>query len=177
MGDLSWRPPNYTVDTDGRVEGHLPPDQSNNWGRWGPLDERGTANLITPADVAAAAGLVRRGEVHSLALPLDRRGPVHPERSGIVHLYAYSGADCVVGSELGRRFPRFQGSDDYIFMPLQGSTQWDAFAHCAYDDVLYNGFWAGTVEGYGGARRGSIHQLRASMVGRGVLLDLPRLHG
>ena len=32
-----------------------------NWGRWGPDDQLGTLNLITPERVRAAAGLVRYG--------------------------------------------------------------------------------------------------------------------
>lgn len=177
MPDLSWTPPDYTVDRDGRVQGRKPPTSSHNWGRWGQADERGTANLLDAAGVVQAAKLISTGHVFSLALPLDAHGPVHPERSGVVHLYAYAGSDFVVGSEINRRFPGFQGSDDYVFMPLQGSTQWDAFAHCAYEDTIYNGFWAGTVESYGGARRGSIHHLSETMVGRGVLLDVARMHG
>lgn len=178
MPDLSWTPPDYTVDVDGRIVGREAPAGPHNWGRWGALDERGTANLITPEHVAAAARLIERGETYSLALPLDGGGPVHPERSaGVVHLYGYTGSDFIAGSALNTRFPRFQGADDYIFMPLQASTQWDALSHCAYDDAIYNGFWAGTVESYAGARRGSIHQLKEAMVGRGVLLDVAAMHG
>ena len=43
----------------------------SNWGRWGPEDERGTINLITPKAISEAARTVRRGAVFSLALPLD----------------------------------------------------------------------------------------------------------
>lgn len=169
-----WSPPTYEVDADDKIVGLALPPQPHNWGRWGHLDEKGTANFLTPAHVAAAAALVKTGQVFSLALPLEKGGPVHPERSDIVHLYAYSGVDCIVHGALSRKFPGFQGSDDYIFMPLQGSTQWDALAHCAFDDAIYNGFWAGRVENYGGATRGSIHRLKEAMVGRGVLLDVAR---
>lgn len=172
-----WTPPNYSVDEYGKIIGRAPPDALHNWGRWGEHDEKGTANFLTPALVADAAKLIKTGVVYSLALPIEKGGPVHPGRSDIVHLYAYSGADFIAGTTLNDKVPHFQGSDDYVFMPLQGSTQWDALAHCAYDDVLYNGFWLGKVESYGGATRGSIHQLRETMIGRGVLLDLARHQG
>ena len=42
-----------------------------NWGRWGPDDELGTLNYLTPAKVAAAAGLVRSGRRVSLAIPIN----------------------------------------------------------------------------------------------------------
>lgn len=177
MTDLSWDPPTYRVDADGRVVGAECESTPNNWGRWGDLDERGTVNFITPAHVAAAATLIRDGNVHSLAIPLDRGGPFHPLRTPPVHHYAYTGADFVVNGPLARRYPGHQGSDDYIFMPLQGSTQWDALAHAGFDATFYNGFWIGTADASGGAQRGSIQRMSETLVGRGVLLDMPRLHG
>ena len=39
----------------------------SNWGRWGPDDERGTLNLITPAKRLHAASLVREGLLISCA--------------------------------------------------------------------------------------------------------------
>ena len=41
--------------------------QVKNWGRWGPDDELGSVNLITPAKRKQAAGLVKSGEIVSLA--------------------------------------------------------------------------------------------------------------
>jgi hypothetical protein len=46
-----------------------------NWGRWGPDDELGTLNYITPDTIAAAARLVTAGKVFALGIPLDRQGP------------------------------------------------------------------------------------------------------
>jgi kynurenine formamidase len=177
MTQRGWRPPNYTVDEHDKIVGREPPAPPHNWGRWGEHDEKGTANFLSPHLVAEAGSLIKKGIVYSLALPIQKGGPVHPGRSDIVHLYAYSGADFIAGTTLNERAPRFQGSDDYIFMPLQGSTQWDALAHCGFDDALYNGFWLGKVEAYAGATRGSIHHLRETMIGRGALLDLARHQG
>ncbi len=36
-------------------------EKVKNWGRWGPDDELGTLNYITPGSVRAAAALVRSG--------------------------------------------------------------------------------------------------------------------
>ena len=44
-----------------------------NWGRWGPDDQRGTLNYITPQKVREAAGLVRSGRHVSMEIP-DQRG-------------------------------------------------------------------------------------------------------
>ena len=52
-----------------------------NWGRWGPNDQKGTANLITPEKVQSAARLVRSGIVVSLAgaVPQQEAADVGPE--------------------------------------------------------------------------------------------------
>ena len=51
----SWSPPEYTVDDDGRIVGGYAPGSPNNWGRWGPDDQRGTQNLIGPDERLVAA--------------------------------------------------------------------------------------------------------------------------
>ena len=50
-----------------------------NWGRWGTGDEKGMLNLLTPDTVLKAMGLVKKGKVYSLAVPLERDGPQYPE--------------------------------------------------------------------------------------------------
>lgn len=175
--DMSWSPPDYTVDGSGRVVGAGRPGEPNNWGRWGDLDELGTTNLIGSEQVLAAASLIREGRVFSLATPLDGTGPVHATRSKPVHLFSFTGADFVVGGRLGKEAPGYQGSDDYILTPLHGTTHWDALAHSASEDALYNGFWAGTVESWAGAKRLGIQNLTDRLIGRGVLLDLARHQG
>lgn len=172
-----WTAPDYTVDENGKVVGFVNDRQPNNWGRWGDLDEVGTVNLITPEIVKGAAGLIEEGRIISCAIPLDSTGPVHPSRSGPNHWYAYSGADFIAGTVLNAVYPNAQVTDDYLSLPLQGSTQWDGLAHFGYRDTLYNGFWLGNVEGVGGAHKLSIHQLASRMVGRGVLVDVARHKG
>ena len=47
-------------------------EKIKNWGRWGPDDERGTMNYLTPDKIAAAAKLVRKGRYVSMAIPIDK---------------------------------------------------------------------------------------------------------
>lgn len=141
-----------------------------NWGRWGPEDERGTVNLITPERLVAAAQLVRKGKIFDLGIPMDAQGP-QPGGGRInpVHLMSQTGQ--------GQAFPGgFHFADDYIFMPLQGASQWDALAHVYYDEKLYNGFPADSV-GLQGAAHDSIDKLAKGIAGRGVLLDIAALKG
>jgi kynurenine formamidase len=142
----------------------------SNWGRWGAEDERGTLNLITPDKLVAAAALVRKGAVFDLGIPFDDQGP-QPGGARInpVHLMSQTGDTQV--------FPGgFRYADDYIFMPLQGASQWDALAHVYYDDQLYNGYPASDVTVVG-SFHDTIDRIAKGVAGRGVLLDIARLRG
>ena len=46
-------------------------DSLSNWGRWGPDDELGTLNLVTPAKVAGAVATVSEGLAVSCSRVLD----------------------------------------------------------------------------------------------------------
>jgi kynurenine formamidase len=145
-----------------------------NWGRWGPDDEAGTLNFITPAKVVAAAGLIRRGVVFSLAIPLDANGPNGSSlRPNPFHMMTATGVDTVQPFVFsgGARY-----TDDAIFMPLQSTTQWDSLAHVYYDGQLYNGYAAGEVDSRG-AQKDGIDKTHDRYVSRGVLLDVARAHG
>ena len=68
----------------------------------------------------------------------------------------------------------FNYADDAVTMPLQCGTQWDALAHVFYDGRMYGGRDVRLVTS-GGARANSIDRIADGVVGRGVLLDLPRM--
>jgi kynurenine formamidase len=158
-----------------------PHEKLNHWGRWGADDERGAANFITPGAIVAAAKLVQSGKVFSLAIPLDGEGPVYPTRINPHHTMVVTGADYHAAPDLapgGMRGPvRF--ADDYIYMPLQGSTQWDGLSHAWYGGKLYNGVPETAIRssGAGGATKLGIQNIKDGMVGRGVLVDVVRYKG
>src|SRR5579862_1990491 len=165
-----WDPPDYSVDGRGKVVGAAP-GPVHNWGRFGELDQLGTANHLTPERIAAAAALVKTGKRFSLALPIGLPTP-GGYRSEPLHFYGMAAGDSVLGA--GRGGARYPVSDDYIVMALQASTQLDGFGHVGGDSTLYNGYWAGLVTATGGARRLGVHLLAAGIVGRAVLLDVAR---
>jgi kynurenine formamidase len=146
----------------------------SNWNRWGPDDQRGAANLITPEVLLEALRVARTGEVVSLADEIRRdRVPVAPVRSPATHLMALDGGDFAAGYQLGET--NHGVADDYLFMACQGTTHVDGLGHLWYDDQLYNGFPAGRVRSYGATRLG-IEKL-GHLIGRGVFLDVPALLG
>lgn len=147
--------------------------QCSNWGRWGPDDQRGTLNLVSPEKVREAAGLVRTGKVFSLQLPLDSNGPQTGAfgRVNAIHQMVATGTDHLSGTQqlpLG-----FGYADDSIFMFLQGGTQWDGLAHIFRNGVMYNGYEADKVTSAGASNNGIEHM--AAIATRGVLLDLTRV--
>jgi len=155
-------------------------ERLKNWGRWGGDDEIGTLNFTTPEDVVKAARLVQKGKVMSLALAYDAKGPQggkskYPAlgRFNPIHVMLRTGTDAYSGV-LDHR--KIRGADDIIIMPLQCGTQWDGLGHIFYGDYMWNGYDCRTVTSMG-AQKCGIEQTREKMVGRGVLLDIPKMLG
>ena len=132
----------------------------SNWGRWGPDDERGTLNLITPAKTRQAADLVQRGITVSLAHnPITEAAPDN----------GATAFEHVMGRSLT--------SDTYSFTYHGYSvTHIDALCHFAYNGKFYNDVpvSANTSEG---CSKSGIENLKGGIVTRGILLDFPRLKG
>jgi kynurenine formamidase len=143
----------------------------SNWGRWGPDDEVGTLNLVTPEHIRAAAAEVRSGTVFQLSIPVGKDGPQTGlgGRLNPVHLMTMQHSDWDPAG--------LQVADDWISMPLQSGTQWDALSHIAYDGLMYNGHSADQVSARFGARRLAVDAMTGRLTGRGVLLDIARLRG
>lgn len=157
-------------------------ERYSNWGRWGSDDEMGTLNLVTPEMITNAASLVKQGKTISMALPYDDAGPQTGNlgRFNPIHLMIRDGADAVAGTAVrdfyGGVDKHFRGTDDIIIMPLQSGTQWDSFGHIIFEGKIYNGYGAEWVSSKG-ALKGDVANGSGSMVGRGVLLDVPRALG
>jgi kynurenine formamidase len=146
----------------------------SNWGRWGKEDQRGTLNFITPAQILEACALPSRGLVVSCALAFDDRGPQSglAGRHNPIHTMLADGGDALAGAQ--DFLPGgFRYADDAVTMPLQCGTQWDALAHVFYDGKMYNDRDLRLVTSRG-ALVNSIDRIKDGVVGRGVLLDLPR---
>ena len=131
------------------------------WGLFGPDDNLGLINLVTPERVAEAARLVRRGAMFPLDAPLDLFAPPIAATRGVPrHTVIHH--------------PGTFGFDDVFdnFFP-QGSSQWDSLGHIGYgSDAYYNG---ATEDDVASGRRNTIeHWARHGIAGRGVVLDMAR---
>jgi kynurenine formamidase len=141
------------------------------WGRWGPDDQAGALNLLTPQTRLAAAAGVR----HGLAVSCARELPVDPSPENprpALHLMVRAGDDCVAPG-LG-----LESTGDFVGVAFHGmaTSHIDALCHVFVDGQMYNGFPAADVKSTG-AVHGSIMCAADGIVGRGVLLDIPRLRG
>ncbi len=152
--------------------------QVRNWGKWGPDDEIGTLNYITPENIAQASRLVTAGKVFALGIPLQRNGPQSGTRQRFnpIHSMFRDGGDQPKTHEEVIELQGYGGSDDWIVMPLQCVTQWDSLAHVFDSGKMYNGYDA-TLVTSSGAAKNSIDKTQNKIVGRGVLLDVPRYQG
>lgn len=148
-----------------------------NWGRWGPGDERGAANAITPEVVRDSCGSVREGNVLSLALPIEgatsgsgrSKVPHLAGRPLPQHFMSVDGGDYAAGSRQIKG--EMSVADDALIVSPHGTTTHvDALSHMWRGDKLYNGHDAGRVRSYGAMRCG-IEKL-GPLVTRGVLLDI-----
>ena len=142
-----------------------------NWGRWGPDDTLGTLNYVTPKKVREAAALVRSGRRVSMAIPINKvAGPDNPMQATLLVVQAHDVP--VDGSKV--RFGL-----DYLGMAAHGDshTHVDALCHISYGGQTYNGRPANEVLRSNGATSQDIAAYHTGVVGRGVLLDIPKLRG
>jgi kynurenine formamidase len=134
---------------------------------WGPDDRRGALNYITQADVLAACGSVRLGRTVSLAAQVEDW--VTPDNPDPAQHQMKGPPDVGPGLSFGM---------DRIAMNIHGNadSHIDALCHVIFDGKLYNGVAAETLTETG-ADELSIDLAAGGIVGRGVLLDVPRSRG
>ena len=137
--------------------------------RWGPDDRHGALNHITPARLAAAAGEVQAGRTVTMAAPMATGAPDNPE-PGARHMKSLPHEPSDVA---GLSF-----AADQLVMNIHGDvdSHIDALCHVCYEGMLYNGIAAEAVTSKGASEL-CIDEAQDGIVGRGVLLDIPRLRG
>ena len=108
------------------------PDGSN-WGEFGPDDQKGRLNLLTPERVVRAVREVETGERFCLSLPLDYPGGrlLNPRRFPPRLFATQRGGLANFNLPLHISDPRLTDvvCDDAALICLQYSTQWDSLCH------------------------------------------------
>jgi kynurenine formamidase len=145
-------------------------DELSNWGRWGPTDQLGAANLITPAKRLEAIGLVTEGITVSLEHPLLTEEAVDvpsPFQRSLLRVPDLTAEPAFMGAASDQYAVSYHGySHSHI----------DSLCHIHYKGQMYNGVGQETVT-EAGCSNASIINLQGGIVTRGVLFDIPRLKG
>src|SRR5471030_235477 len=132
--------------------------QVKNWGRWGPDDQLGSVNLVTPAKRKQAAALVKTGEIVSLAHTLLTE-KADDNSSPFEHTM-------LRGNNMDRYAISYHG---------YAHSHIDALCHILYKDQTYNGYARAEVNTDKGCTKLGIQNLKNGIVTRGILIDIPRL--
>jgi kynurenine formamidase len=131
-----------------------------NWGRWGPNDQLGAANLITEAKRKEAFKLAKTGIVVGLAHPpLTEAAPDN-------------------GSPFEHTMNRGFTTDTYkVSYHGFAHSHIDTLCHYPYKGQTYNGYQVSENNTEKGCAKLGIENLRDGVVTRGILIDIPRLKG
>jgi kynurenine formamidase len=156
----NWKPITNEAEFRGAMK------ELSNWGRWGPDDELGASNLITPAKRKQAAALVKEGLTISLAHDVIQeeaadagsrldRVVLNASATGAADRYQYTGT--------------YHGA---IHSHLDAVD-----CHVMFEGKGYNGRSVEDIKAASGCPKGDINAQKDGIFTRGVLFDATRLPG
>lgn len=148
----------------------------SNWGKWGPDDEVGSLNYLTPDKIVAASRLIKTGKVFTLQAPMtqDSNEPLWPGRSPSIRFNVKDASGYLVG-----RKPApggYKSADDWIALFTHGTTHMDSLVHTWHGNQVWNGYDEKVTIG-SVSKAGIFKVAERGVVGRGVLLDIARFKG
>jgi kynurenine formamidase len=164
---LSWA----GFSTADAGEGWMPPPKEQRCpSKWGPDDERGAANLLTPAKVVEATKLIQEGKIYELGRVLELGIPTF----GIRRFGIYTARTTHVRGRNDNR-----SNEELIVTELgQVGTQFDGLAHITIGGLAYNCYDTLPTDRL---LRAGFDKMGVEKVGtiftRGVLLDIAGLKG
>lgn len=153
----------------------MKPIRSGSWypSRWGPDDEIGALNLVTPELVRRAAGRVKTGKVYNLAHVLEPGIPVHWVNGAFHYSTFRSHSDT---GKLTKSKNGFAAMSVRLEIGDHTGTHIDGLNHISKDLKLYNGVDAVEATGQFGTSRNGIESTPPIFT-RGVLADVARFVG
>jgi kynurenine formamidase len=140
--------------------------EMKNWGRWGPSDERGASNLITPAKIQSAARLVKSGIAVSLAHAVPQKVEADVPAASVFHRTTNVVSDTIT-------VDNYQVSYHGLAV-----AHMDAFCHFVSDGRMYNGYPSKeNITTEAGCGKEDVMAWSDGVVTRAVLYDMPQLKG
>jgi kynurenine formamidase len=139
--------------------------------KWGAKDEIGNANLVTPARVKAALGLVKQGKTHPLGIIIDSSTPAFPPRTLSLEVVQPN-------QQGGQRLFAYKGSynDDLVQTWLGIGPQIDGLGHLGQDGMYYNCNNEKDFAAITGLKKLGTEKI-PPIVARGVLIDMAKHFG
>lgn len=147
--------------------------------RWGPEDQAGASNHITPQKILDAVQMIRTGRVYEIGRVYESGMPLFGDRA-----FALRIPGSPSGGVLGDN--RVVWNDEFLATEIgQVGTQFDGLGHIGValggpgnkDEIrYYNGFTATDVNGPNGLKKLGIENVKPIFT-RGVLFDIAGLKG
>jgi kynurenine formamidase len=139
--------------------------------RFGPADEVGNLNHVTPEKTLAAVKLVTKGKAYRLGIETNSKTPAYPPRTFAITVLQ---PGQVGGAALGPTKTTY--NDDIIAGWVGVGSQLDGLGHIGIDNVYYNCFKGAEFAQADGLKKLGIEKVPA-IATRGVLLDMVGLLG
>ena len=166
--------------------------EGSNWGDFGPDDQVGRMNFLTPERRLAGIREVREGIAFMLSLPLDYPGAMIAMRKP-PRLFVEQLDDGPAYNQVNDHCSDVM-CDDGVVLYTQFSTQWDSLAHMGQkfdadgdglaEKVYYNGYRADEhllgpdhPEGPCAKALGIENMAAAGIQGRGVMVNFKAMYG
>ena len=139
--------------------------------KWGPEDEKGAGNLLTPELALEAAKLVKTGKVYQLGVETNSKSPAYPPRA--FHITIVQPGQ-VGGNGLGPTKTTY--NDDIIAGWVGIGSQLDGLGHIGVDHVYYNCNKSLEFAQADGLKKLGIEKV-PPFVTRGIVLDMTAVTG
>jgi kynurenine formamidase len=134
--------------------------------KWGPADEKGALNLVTPQVTAEAAKLIKTGKTYQLGVETNSKTPAFGTRTFSLLIQQPGQAH---GGSLGPTKTTY--NDDIIMGYVAVGSQLDGLGHIGVDGIYYNCNKASDFAMPDGLTKLGIEKVPAFAT-RGVMLDM-----
>jgi kynurenine formamidase len=134
--------------------------------KWGPTDEKGALNILTPQMTADAAKLIKTGKTYQLGVETNSKTPAFGTRSFSLLIQQPGQAH---GGSLGPTKTTY--NDDIIMGYVAVGSQLDGLGHIGVDGIYYNCNKASEFAQPDGLTKLGIEKVPAFAT-RGVMLDM-----
>jgi kynurenine formamidase len=141
--------------------------------KWGADDEIGSANLVTPERVAAAAALVKQGKSVGLGIVIDHTTPAFAPRALSIQVVQpnQQGGQRLTGFGYNATY-----NDDVAQLWFGIGSQIDGLGHLAEDGIYYNCNDEKDFAKLTGLTKMGVHAI-PPLVGRGIVINMAKHFG